>query len=43
MSGLKEGQEIITELEVIEEDAVGADMQERSPLAPGPRRNNKRK
>lgn len=43
MSGLKEGQEIITELEVIEEDAGGADMQERSPLAPGPRRNNKRK
>ena len=43
MSGLKEGQEIITDLEVIEEDAGGADMQERSPLAPGPRRNNKRK
>ena len=43
MSGLKEGQEIITELEVIEEDAGIEDMQERSPLAPGPRRNNKKK
>lgn len=43
ISGLKEGQEIITELTVIEEDAGDADMQERSPLAPGPRRNNKKK
>lgn len=43
ISGLKEGQEIITELKVIEEDAGDADMQERSPLAPGPRRNNKKK
>lgn len=43
MSGLKEGQEIITELEVINEEADAADNQERSPLAPGPRRNNKKK
>lgn len=43
MSGLKEGQEIITELEVINEETDAADNQERSPLAPGPRRNNKKK
>jgi len=43
MSGLKEGQEIITELEVINEETDAADIQERSPLAPGPRRNNKKK
>lgn len=43
MSGLKEGQEIITELEVINEEIDAADNQERSPLAPGPRRNNKKK
>lgn len=43
MSGLKEGQEIVTELEVINEETDAADNQERSPLAPGPRRNNKKK
>ena len=43
MSGLKEGQDIITELEVINEETDAADNQERSPLAPGPRRNNKKK
>lgn len=43
MSGLKEGQEIITELEIINEETDAADNQERSPLAPGPRRNNKKK
>lgn len=43
MSGLKEGQEIITELEVINEETDAADNQERSPLAPGPRRKNKKK
>lgn len=43
MSGLKEGQEIITEMEVINEETDAADNQERSPLAPGPRRNNKKK
>ena len=43
MSGLKEGQEIITELEVINEETDAADNQERSPLAPGPRGNNKKK
>lgn len=43
ISGLKEGQEIITELEVINEETDAADNQERSPLAPGPRRNNKKK
>ena len=43
MSGLKEGQEIITEIAVVQEEQADAGEQERSPLAPGPRRNNKKK